>query len=218
MTESKSIEKVFNSFPARLYRDDTEGAGTITWAHLNPDGNSLADGSKLLNSNFLFSKMESWHPMRNENVSETNSNGHHTNPQHNHHSNMFGLGLNEHDTNNIASNRIFSSINKLPEHSLFNGNQSNQLSLLPFAEITKSKPLEPNSTDKAAPITNIQPVQNYFPFVVECRKPLPPLRVEEEPIYVNAKQYERIMKMRLKRAKAGLVMGAARPFERSKNV
>lgn len=213
MTESKSIDRIFNPFPSKLFRDDTEGGGGLTWSNFNHENNALVENSKLLNSNFFFTKMENALSVKNENGAEPNFNRKIANNS----NSMFGFLFHDDEPNNVPSDRIFNHMSKMPENSAFM-NQSNNMSVMSFTDTMKSRMKNEAMADSNNNIKEEQLYQSYFPFVVEYRKMLPPLKIEEEPIYVNAKQYERIMKMRLKRAKAGLLRGSVRNSGRTKDV
>ena len=66
----------------------------------------------------------------------------------------------------------------------------------------------------------ITPVSNSITEILQCRKPLPPLCPEfgNEPIYVNAKQYNRIKIMREKKLKAGRLRAGNYVLERPRTV
>jgi hypothetical protein len=52
---------------------------------------------------------------------------------------------------------------------------------------------------------------------LQCRRPLPLLYFEKTPVYVNAKQYDRILKLRNKKLAAGRIKGPNYVFERPKS-
>lgn len=53
--------------------------------------------------------------------------------------------------------------------------------------------------------------------ILYCRKPLPMLYFEKTPVYVNSKQYDRILKLRNKKLEKGLIKGPNYIFERPKS-
>jgi len=53
--------------------------------------------------------------------------------------------------------------------------------------------------------------------ILYCRKPLPMLYFEKTPVYVNSKQYERILKLRNKKIEKGTLKGPNYIFERPKS-
>ena len=66
----------------------------------------------------------------------------------------------------------------------------------------------------------ITPGQNNLAELVPilyCRKPLPLLYFEKSPVYVNSRQYERILKLRNKKLEKGIIKGPNYIFERPKS-
>lgn len=180
----------------------------MTWTNFNPiEVNLMGEGSNILHSNFFNTKMDQLVPTLNENMPDApNTCNFCKNPEKNIKSSIkqeggctCGTNLNEF-MENVSSDRVFRSMSRLPDNSLFSNIQNNKLSF--FGGFKK----EDESRNENPP-----PQQHYFPFVIEYRKLLPQTVLEEEPIYVNAKQYERIIKMRLKRAKKGLIVGPKQP-------
>ena len=53
--------------------------------------------------------------------------------------------------------------------------------------------------------------------ILYCRKPLPLLEFERTPVYVNSKQYDRILKLRKKKLERGAIKGPNYIFERPKS-
>ena len=53
--------------------------------------------------------------------------------------------------------------------------------------------------------------------ILYCRKPLPLLDFEKTPVYVNSKQYDRILKLRNKKVGKGMIKGPNYVFERPKS-
>ena len=53
--------------------------------------------------------------------------------------------------------------------------------------------------------------------ILYCRKPLPLLEFERTPVYVNSKQYDRVLKLRNKKLEKGAIKGPNYIFERPKS-
>lgn len=217
MADFKSLDKEFTSFRSKLVPEEIEGAsGAIVWSGFNAESNLLGEGS---NINFFSSKIENFFPAKHENAADSQAlNNGDSNSRLKNDRIYFGPILNDDEGHHQSSDQIFSGPSKLPSNSAFiNCGQNGNFKTTSLSEANK---MNSNSFDfEKIPNINILPQQSYFPFVIEYRKPVHSAIVEEnEPIYVNPKQYERIIKLRLKRAKQGILRGCLPTTERSKEV
>ena len=214
MADYKTID---NGFRSKLIPEELEnGSGAIPWSGFNSEANILGEGS---NINFFGSKIEQLFPMRQESVVDSQQiddmNKIYNNSRVKNDRHIFSQMINDEEPHHHFSDQIFNSLSKLPSNSIFIQNGSLKAS-------NGGEQNQPNSNNidfENILNMNFPQQQNYFPFVIEYRRQLPSVAAQEDvPIYVNPKQYERIIKMRIKRAKAGITKGFIPKLERPKEV
>jgi len=196
----------------------------LNWANLDHD--SIAEMNKFPHSNSFFqSKFQSRNPL---NLSEfnnllmNNTEFHPENMPFNQNTNLNFIGdLNENslkqNTNLLLqdkSNDMSKPVNfNIPDKMSSNMNELTSAAygfnkFIPksyqsdFQQVSQAKLPTPN------PFASIP---FYFPFLGTYRRPLPPELIEEEPIYVNPRQYERIIKRRIQKASRGLKSDSMTP-------
>jgi hypothetical protein len=112
------------------------------------------------------------------------------------------------------TNRMHTNYPIFNEKLLSNNNNPPELGLNPMKNQYQS--LVMNNINKLPPYA--LPNNYYFPFNNNnLRRPLPSELLEEEPVYVNPKQYERIMKLRIKKAQRGMLKNSTIPVDKNKD-
>jgi hypothetical protein len=199
MTESKSQDKYFP------YSLKQEGFDNFNWAPLENDMDELRNSNS-----FLLNKFNN----RGQLFGDFNPLS--INPDIN--NDPISL-VNQTENQNMLNDQSDQSARTNSNYPLFNEK------LLANSNTNSEVGINPMKTYSSLLMTNINKMQNYpvpnnyyFPFNNNnLRRPLPQELLEEEPVYVNPKQYERIMKLRIKKAQKGMLKNAVMPLERPKD-
>jgi hypothetical protein len=202
MTESKSQDKYF---PYPLKQEGFENFG---WAPLENDMDDLRNSNSFLLNKFnnrsqLFGEFNplSINPdINNDQISIANQSEN---------QNI----LNDQNEQSVRTNSNYPLFN---EKLLANSNTNSEVGMNPMKTYSSILMSNMNNINKM----QTYPVPNnyYFPFNNNnLRRPLPQELLEEEPVYVNPKQYERIMKLRIKKAQKGMLKNSVVPLERPKD-
>jgi len=205
-----------------------ESKPSLNWGNIDHD--SIAEMNKFPHSNSFFqSKFQSRNPLNlNDfnNLLMGNSEFHPESVPFNQNTNLNFIGdLNENslktNTNLLLpdkSNDIAKPIN----FSLADKMQASMNDLLPgnygfnkFVPKPYQSDFQPAQQSKVPVANPFASIPFYFPFLGTYRRPLPPELIEEEPIYVNPRQYERIIKRRIQKASKGIKSDSMTP-EKSK--
>jgi len=200
MTESKSQDKYYP------YGLKHEGFDTFNWPPVDPEfedfrSNNFSLMNKMANRSQMFAEF-SQPPINPEATNE-----------------QISLPPQTENQNPIIdqtdqANRMHTNYPLFNEKLLNNNNNPAELGLNPMKNQYSS--LVMNNLNKL----QTYPVPNnfYFPFNNNnLRRPLPSELLEEEPVYVNPKQYERIMKLRIKKAQRGMLKNSIVPVDKNKD-
>jgi len=209
MAESKPSEK---AYPLHIKQENYEG---LNWGNLDHD--TMAEMSKYPHSNSFFTnKFQSKNPLLlNDfnNILMGNPDFHPESVPFNPNTNLNFIGdLNENslktNTNLLMPDKS-NDLQKPMGFSLNDKMQSNMSDMFAGSYGINKFLAKPYQTDfqpvpQAKNPNPFASIPFYFPFLGTYRRPLPPELIEEEPIYVNPRQYERIIKRRIQKASRGL--------------
>lgn len=117
----------------------------------------------------------------------------------------------------IDNSKLFAQIYRFSGN--FSSNLSEKSSVVcqldngaPFCQV-----IPPNETTTSCYLAGEKTALNQIVPILQCRKPLPLLDFEKTPVYVNAKQYDRILKLRNRKLEEGRIKGPNYIFERPKS-
>jgi hypothetical protein len=188
----------------------------LTWANL--DHESLAEMNKYPHSNSFFpGKFQSKNPLLvNDfnNIIMGNPEFHAESVPYNQNTNLNFIGdLNENslkNNTNLLMPEKQLDISKQMPFNIPDKMQSNMSEMFPNSYginkyLAKPYPTEFHQMAQPKAQHPFSAIPFYFPFLGGTyRRPLPPELIEEEPIYVNPRQYERIIKRRIQKASRGI--------------
>ena len=112
--------------------------------------------------------------------------------------------------------RLFGQLHRLGENFNFHVTEKSCCMLEIESDAGYHKMIPANETTCCRMETEQTSLKELVP-ILHCRKPLPLLYFEKSPAYVNAKQYDRILKLRNKKLADGRIKGPNFVFERPKS-
>jgi len=113
------------------------------------------------------------------------------------------------------STKLFGQLHRLSEN--LNFHQSHRVGLQDIDYNAGNGEMAYSETGFSGKMETESKSLNSLVPALQCRRPLPLLYFEKTPVYVNAKQYDRILKLRNKKVAAGKIKGPNYIFERPKS-